>query len=732
MVSELSVFFPAYNEESNLSTTVEKALKVLEKLNLKRYEVIIVNDGSKDKTGEVADQLAKTYKEVQVIHHPQNKGYGEALKSGFYSSKYDWIAFNDSDGQFDFSEITKLIEKTDEADFIAGYRINRQDNFIRKLNGWGWTFISNLFLGIGVRDVDCAFKLLKKEVIEKIPKLKSSRGGMISPELVALTRRKGFKIVEVGVHHYPRKVGEQTGANLKVIITSFVELFKLWWKLLEKKELILILILLAIAAFLRFYKLGSYMTFLGDEGRDALIIKDLLENRNIPFIGPPTSVGTIYLGPFYYYMMAFPMAIFWLNPVAAASQVALIGVLTVWLVFYLTKLWFGKEAGFVAGFLYAISPVTVMYSRSSWNPNPLPFFTLLGVLSLYKLRKTSNGWWLILTGFSLAAAIQMHYLALILVPIFGFMYLYQLSLHFRNKIKVNNLLMGTVFGFVTFWAMMLPLILFDLKHEYLNFRGIVEMFSSSSSVSITDTNPLIRIGQIYSNTLIGDHIAGKHPTLSLLVSVLILIPFLVSIYKKVTRQEFRWVYLMLGIWLIGGVIGLSFYKQEIYDHYVGFLNPVPFILLGALFSLEPISRLKNSYYLNYLTAAIFIILILMVNINRYPFANPPGNQLQRTQEIARFVINDSGEEPFNFALLSERNYDAAYRFYLDLYGKSSKQVPFDNTNQLYVVCEDKECKPVGHHKYEIAAYGYAKIEKVEEVSGLKVYKLVPNPGGKPQ
>lgn len=229
-LKSLSLFFPAYNEEANLENTVEKAIPVLKEV-AKKYELLIINDGSKDKTGEVAEKLAKRYSFVKVITHSPNQGYGAALRSGFYNSQYEWIVFTDSDGQFDFSELGKFIERSDEADIVAGYRIKRQDPLTRKIFGWGWTILTNLLLGIKVRDVDCAFKLVNKKVIEKIPKLQSTRGGMISPELLGKAHKAGFKIVEVGVHHYPRKEGKQTGSNFKVIFKSFVDLGKLWWQI---------------------------------------------------------------------------------------------------------------------------------------------------------------------------------------------------------------------------------------------------------------------------------------------------------------------------------------------------------------------------------------------------------------------------------------------------------------------------------------------------------------------
>lgn len=230
LIKELSVFFPAYNEEANIKKTIIDARSVLQEI-ADKWEIIIIDDGSKDKTGKISDDLSKGDRNIKVIHHKPNRGYGGALKSGFYSSKYAWIATVDSDGQFDFSEITKLLEKNKEADVVIGYRIDRKDPVLRKIFGWGWTFLANLLLGINVKDVDCAFKLVDRKVINTIPKLESTRGGMISPELLAKAKKCGFKIAQVGVHHFSREEGSQTGANFKVIFKSFMDLGRLWWQL---------------------------------------------------------------------------------------------------------------------------------------------------------------------------------------------------------------------------------------------------------------------------------------------------------------------------------------------------------------------------------------------------------------------------------------------------------------------------------------------------------------------
>ncbi|MDO8637958.1 MAG: glycosyltransferase family 2 protein [Candidatus Daviesbacteria bacterium] len=226
MIDSLSVFFPAYNEEKNIALTVEKAEKVLENLKIKKWEILIIDDGSTDKTGEVSDQLAKKIKNVRVIHK-SNGGYGTALRAGFSNAKYDWIVYTDADGQFDFSEITKFLEKSKEVDIIYGYRIKRSDPILRTVTAKGWAISVWILFGLWMRDVDCGFKMVNKKVLEKIPTLQSTRGGMINAELAIKAQKYGFKIIQVGVNHYPRLYGKPTGVRLNVILQSYLDLLKL-------------------------------------------------------------------------------------------------------------------------------------------------------------------------------------------------------------------------------------------------------------------------------------------------------------------------------------------------------------------------------------------------------------------------------------------------------------------------------------------------------------------------
>ncbi len=228
----ISVFFPCHNEQDNVKRVVEQALEVLGGIS-DDFEIIIVNDGSVDRTGEIAEELASENSAVSVIHHSINQGYGGALQSGFRAASKEWVFYTDGDGQFDLGELSGLVELTDEADIVTCYRIDRKDSWIRKLNAWAWCKLVNFLFNLKIRDIDCAFKLYRREIFDNIEM--HSQGALIDTEILARAKRAGYSMIQRGVHHYPRTAGEPSGANLKVILRAFGELFKLRKKILSEK-----------------------------------------------------------------------------------------------------------------------------------------------------------------------------------------------------------------------------------------------------------------------------------------------------------------------------------------------------------------------------------------------------------------------------------------------------------------------------------------------------------------
>ena len=221
----LSVVLPAYNEAANLPATVAGALAVLRELG-GRFEVIVVDDGSRDGTGALADALARETPEVRAVHHPSNRGYGAAIRSGFAAATLPWLFFTDADGQFDLRELPPLLPHAARADIVAGYRLRRHDPWFRRLYAllFGRLLVRAL-LGVRVRDLNCAFKLLRRDLVASLD-LRSD-GALINAELLGKAQRAGARIVEVGVHHLPRRVGTQTGGTPRVIARAFWELLAL-------------------------------------------------------------------------------------------------------------------------------------------------------------------------------------------------------------------------------------------------------------------------------------------------------------------------------------------------------------------------------------------------------------------------------------------------------------------------------------------------------------------------
>jgi len=219
---------PAYNEEANIEPQVLDVIEALRPL-ADDFEVIVVNDGSRDRTGAVVSELAAAHPQVRLVQHPSNQGYGAALYSGFTSATKDLVFLTDSDRQFDLDDLRRLLPLLDRADIVAGYRAPRRDPFMRVLNGIGWSTLVTLFFGYTARDIDCAFKLFRRDILQKIHL--QSRGATFSAEFLVRAKRAGFSIVELGVKHRPRCAGSQTGARPDVIVRAFRELFRLRWQL---------------------------------------------------------------------------------------------------------------------------------------------------------------------------------------------------------------------------------------------------------------------------------------------------------------------------------------------------------------------------------------------------------------------------------------------------------------------------------------------------------------------
>jgi glycosyltransferase involved in cell wall biosynthesis len=235
VVQQLSVVLPAFNEEANVEKVVRHCVAYLEQL-VPDYELLVVDDGSRDRTGDILNRLATELPRLRPLHHLRNRGYGAALRTGFDAATKRFVFYMDGDGQFDIRDLDRLLPlATGDDHIVTGYRIERRDSFIRRLNAklfGGW--LVRVMLGVRVRDLNCAFKLIPKKVLDHITL--ESPGALINAELYGRAVRQGFGIKEVGVHHYPREAGVQTGAHLSVILRAFYDLFRLRRKIVASNK----------------------------------------------------------------------------------------------------------------------------------------------------------------------------------------------------------------------------------------------------------------------------------------------------------------------------------------------------------------------------------------------------------------------------------------------------------------------------------------------------------------
>jgi len=224
-MASISLVLPAYNEADNIEPMVAEAVPALE-ANADDYEIIVVDDGSADDTAAVTRRVIETNPHVRLVQHEVNRGFGAAVFSGFVNAEKEWIFYTDADRQFVLSELERFVPFMDEADLIAGYRAPRRDPFLRVFYGKGWSALCTLVFGYTVRDVDCGFKLFRREIIQELAPQISSRGATFSIEWLARAKRAGYRFFELPVTHRPRVAGSQTGANIDVIVRAFSELVR--------------------------------------------------------------------------------------------------------------------------------------------------------------------------------------------------------------------------------------------------------------------------------------------------------------------------------------------------------------------------------------------------------------------------------------------------------------------------------------------------------------------------
>jgi 4-amino-4-deoxy-L-arabinose transferase-like glycosyltransferase len=520
----------------------------------------------------------------------------------------------------------------------------------------------------------------------------------------------------------------------------------------------ILIVLLGVGSYIRLYKIADYLVFLGDEGRDVLVMKHIIEGFQaflqgnfsraadlLTLLGPTSSVGGFFLGPFYYYFTAPSLLLAGFDPVGPAIMVALVGVATVWLVYHVGKEFFGTRAALIAAGLYAISPLVITYSRSSWNPNVMPFFTLLLMYVLYKsvILKSWKGF--VLSGLLYGIVMQLHYIAVFLAPIIALFIAVSFWISSKGQplnLRIFNIGKNYLLLAVGFFIAISPWLLFELRHNLLNIRNIATFIFASEEVAgggnfflivstvffrlfsrLIFSFPSYEIwDEFNASSLVGFGI----PIVGITLFALYL--FIRDMYRAYQKDMAKFLqFFLVIVWVFLGILIFGFYQKDIYDYYLAFLFPVPFLIFG--YALSVLSEKSKRYAF---VVLIFLTIVAAVHVSKMPFQKEANRQLAQARTISEFVLEKADGKPFNFAIITGGNSDHAYRYFFDIHNQPAIVIENDEkdperksvTDQLFVVCESLPCGPLGHSVWEIAGFGRAEIAEEWDVSVVKVYKLV--------
>lgn len=487
----------------------------------------------------------------------------------------------------------------------------------------------------------------------------------------------------------------------------------------------ILIVILCVAAYLRLHKISDYMTFLGDEGRDVLVVKHMIVDHDLTLLGPTASVGGFYLGPIYYYFMV-PFLWFWnLDPTGPAIMVALFGVATTYCMYIAGRDFFSKKAGLVAASLYAVSPLAIAMSRSSWNPNVVPFFSTLLIYLLWRSIAKKEYRQLFWIGVIGGIGLQLHYLFLFL---FGVVFVWYLATGRRRELVRFYALgiAGVIVGFSPFLA-------FEFLKGFPNTQTIIRYLGSGEDTGFSLLRAAGTVSEVTFRLFgrlifrlpqpeVWENLATLPKLLWLTgvrTAIFVSLGALVVLRKNVAAT-------LLLVWYIVVVILFGFYKGPIYDYYFGIFFALPFLTIGLLFSL--LARRTAGMVVGLGILAV----LLWFNLQGQPFQFPPNKQLEQTKRIAQAVFEKAGGKPFNFAFLADRNSDHAFRYFFEIWGNPPVTIEFPEkdperhtiTDTLLVLCENTLCQPLGHPLWEIAGFGRAEIEGSWDVPFVRIYKLV--------
>ncbi len=449
----------------------------------------------------------------------------------------------------------------------------------------------------------------------------------------------------------------------------------------------IVLVLTIIGGFLRFYNLQGTVQFLGDQGRDALIVHRLLIDRDPVFIGPVTSVGNMYLGPAYYYFMLPFYALTYPSPMGPVYAVAFIGTLTIPALYFLGKELVGNKAALFATTLFTFTWVVIQNTRFSWNPNPAPLVSLIMIWATYRAWTKDPRYWLLVSAM-FSVLIQLHYLTLLSLGGAGIVWLISLYEQFRlptKKRQIKTFFIATIVSLCIFALSLTPLALFDLKHNFLNSRAFAAMITGDGDQVRGARNifAILRETEGRSFHILFETLGSTTRWLNKIMLGVVL-SVLAYCGVRMHRRDFGRGEVVVAIWLVVGIIGTSFYSSSVFDHYIAYLFPITALTFGIVMAILWKTWMSKPF------ALVVLAGFLILNVKRYHYVSLSWtiDDVQRVAtEISRKV--EPGEK-YNVVLLAEHgDLDGMnYRYFLTANGEAPVfKEHYEEVEKLFIINE---------------------------------------------
>lgn len=487
---------------------------------------------------------------------------------------------------------------------------------------------------------------------------------------------------------------------------------------LSKKALRNVLIaIIVLGAFLRLYRIEDTLMFQGDQGRDALVVKGIIREGNLTLLGPVTSVGNMYLGPFYYYFMAPLLWITYPSPVGPAYGVALLNIVTIVLLFKIANKYFDTATAYSASFLFAINQVAVILSRFSWNPNIAPFFALTTYWACLKALEEKQYKYLLLGALSFGLLTQSHYIALLMGLVPAVAVILSLVHDKKNRLTIAIYAVGSALVYLATW---LPLVMFDFRHNFLISSGFKEFMGSQASY-IRPTSRVISVLTEIPHRLIRvlaelNQFKGSFVAPIMAYSITAATIFVTKVQKKLS-----FAYMLLLAWIMSAFVGTALYTQSIYDHYLGYVLPAICLLLGVILT----QAMQRKHAVWHVLVGGFIILYTWSNLTNTPallLGGPPPSFYQAAVDK---ILPEIPLGTYNIALIADnKDYRGMnYRYFFDTSDHPPKNFEDYHDLDYLIIIDEKSTKDIESLPiFEIQFPGEkSQVSQINIVEGLDAY-----------